>query len=117
MVRSVRAVVQERLEEAVPVYDLTVPGPENFALAAGIFVHNSKDCADSLAGSLWGICRLAGQLPVAAGGGTSEREPLTISVSGGLVPVAEARAVIDGDDLAPEGPAQQTRRGPIMLMG
>ena len=32
-----------------PVYDLTVPGLANFALASGVFVHNSKDVADALA--------------------------------------------------------------------
>ena len=34
----------------VPVYDLEVDGHHNFALECGVFVHNSKDVADSLAG-------------------------------------------------------------------
>ncbi|MFQ5793911.1 MAG: DNA topoisomerase (ATP-hydrolyzing) subunit B [Candidatus Bipolaricaulia bacterium] len=31
----------ERLEERVDVYDIEVPGTHNFALASGVFVHNS----------------------------------------------------------------------------
>ena len=34
------------------VYDLTIQDNPNFALSCGIFVHNSKDAADSLAGAL-----------------------------------------------------------------
>lgn len=33
-----------------PVCDVTVAGLENFCLASGVAVHNSKDIADSLAG-------------------------------------------------------------------
>lgn len=36
-----------------PVYDLTVPDTENFALASGVFVHNSKDVADAVAGCVY----------------------------------------------------------------
>ena len=36
-----RIVKVERLEERVDVYDLEVPGTHNFALASGVFVHNS----------------------------------------------------------------------------
>jgi DNA gyrase subunit B len=36
-----RVVAVERLEERVDVYDLEVPGTHNFALSAGVFVHNS----------------------------------------------------------------------------
>jgi hypothetical protein len=35
------------------VFDLSVPGTENFALSAGVFVHNSKDVSDSLCGAVW----------------------------------------------------------------
>jgi hypothetical protein len=38
-----------------PVYDLTVPKWENFALASGVFVHNSKDCSDAIAGVVFGL--------------------------------------------------------------
>jgi DNA gyrase subunit B len=36
-----RVVTVEPLEEEIDVYDLEVPGTHNFALASGIFVHNS----------------------------------------------------------------------------
>ena len=32
---------------------MEVPETNNFLLGAGVFVHNSKDMADSLAGALW----------------------------------------------------------------
>lgn len=38
------------LDTPIPVYDLEVAEWHNFALSAGVFVHNSKDCADALAG-------------------------------------------------------------------
>lgn len=41
------------LKEDVPVYDMEVPETSNFLLSAGVFVHNSKDMSDSLAGALW----------------------------------------------------------------
>lgn len=37
------------------VYDISVPGTQNFALAAGVFVHNSKDVSDALAGAVYGL--------------------------------------------------------------
>ena len=37
------------------VYDITVPKYHNFALAAGVFVHNCrKDVADAVCGAIWG---------------------------------------------------------------
>lgn len=44
--------------EETPVYDLTVDGSHNFALAAGVFVHNSKDLSDGCAGSHWSISEM-----------------------------------------------------------
>lgn len=35
------------------VYDLTIADIPNFALDAGVFVHNSKDVADGFAGAVW----------------------------------------------------------------
>lgn len=35
------------------VYDITVQDNHNFALASGVFVHNSKDAIDAVTGSLW----------------------------------------------------------------
>lgn len=51
----VKAVRRIFLEEPVPVYDITVHGTENFKLANGPFVHNSKDIADGLAGVVYGL--------------------------------------------------------------
>lgn len=51
-VTKVRRIV---LEEAVPVYDLSVHQFHNFKLADGCFVHNSKDVTDSLAGMIHGL--------------------------------------------------------------
>ena len=48
------------------VYDLSVPETENFALASGVFVHNSKDLADACAGAIWGLRQRAARLPWAA---------------------------------------------------
>ncbi|PKP53832.1 MAG: hypothetical protein CVT92_02550 [Bacteroidetes bacterium HGW-Bacteroidetes-1] len=35
-------------DEEIPVYDIEVPLTSNFALSAGIFVHNSKDLSDAV---------------------------------------------------------------------
>lgn len=41
-----------------PVYDLEIKDNHNFALDAGVFVHNSKDISDSLAGAVWDLSLL-----------------------------------------------------------
>lgn len=43
------------LSRAESVFDLEVDDHSNFALASGVFVHNSKDVADAAAGSAWGV--------------------------------------------------------------
>ncbi len=43
----------EKLNEYKDLYDLEIENTPNFALAAGVFVHNSKDIADSLAGAVF----------------------------------------------------------------
>lgn len=43
----------EFLSEVADVYDITVQDNHNFALDAGVFVHNSKDQADSVTGALY----------------------------------------------------------------
>ena len=55
MQKNHRILSIRHLEVESPVYDLTVPGTQNFALASGVFVHNSKDCADALAGVVFGL--------------------------------------------------------------
>ncbi len=46
-------VIPVKLDTPVPVYDLHVDEWNNFALLAGIFVHNSKDCSDPVANCIW----------------------------------------------------------------
>lgn len=57
MKMKVVSVKKVKLENPVRVYDLTVYKYQNFKLADGCFVHNSKDVSDSLAGAVYGIQR------------------------------------------------------------
>ena len=52
---KVKSVKKVKLSEPVPVYDITVPGYENFCVAPGVVVHNSKDLADAFAGVVAGL--------------------------------------------------------------
>lgn len=51
----IKSVKRVQLPTPVPVFDITVHGTENFKLAYGPYVHNSKDCSDSLAGVVYGL--------------------------------------------------------------
>jgi DNA gyrase subunit B len=55
------------------VYDLSVPETENFALASGVFVHNSKDLSDALSGVVWGLRQHAARLPWTADADTPRK--------------------------------------------
>ena len=57
----VRSAELVELDEPVWVYDLEVDAFHNFALTAGVFVHNSKDIADGLAGAVGGAVYLGGR--------------------------------------------------------
>lgn len=48
-----KVVSVEKVHQPCRVYDLTIEDNHNFALDAGVFVHNSKDASDSVAGALW----------------------------------------------------------------
>lgn len=50
---SITNVETYKFGEPIPVFDMEVPETHNFLLDVGIYVHNSKDMADSLAGALW----------------------------------------------------------------
>jgi hypothetical protein len=52
---KVREISFVELEESVKVYDLSVPKFNNFALAAGIFVHNSQhnDLSEAVCGAIY----------------------------------------------------------------
>jgi len=47
LIKSIKII---KLKEKVPVYDITVPETQNFCLANGVVVHNSKDVADAVTG-------------------------------------------------------------------
>lgn len=47
------------LDQKEDVYDIQVEDNHNFALASGVFVHNSKDAADAICGSLWNASKHA----------------------------------------------------------
>lgn len=49
------------IENKEDVYDLTIQDNHNFALSAGVFVHNSKDMIDGVVGSLWNASQHADQ--------------------------------------------------------
>lgn len=50
---KVRSIIWVKLDKGVPVYDLEVDDFHNFALSAGVFVHNSKDLADAVCGAIF----------------------------------------------------------------
>ena len=62
--RNHKIVSIEYIHHACRVYDLEIQDNHNFALAAGVFVHNSKDAADSFAGAAWNAVRHSGQVTV-----------------------------------------------------
>lgn len=45
----------EYIHRPCRVFDLEIEDNHNFALAAGVFVHNSKDISDGLCGSIWDL--------------------------------------------------------------
>lgn len=59
-----RVVSVKFLDYTEDVYDLTVQDNHNFALASGVFVHNSKDIADAVCGSLWNASQNGDQFAV-----------------------------------------------------
>lgn len=50
---TVESIEVIELEDEVEVWDIEVPETENFKLSSGPFVHNSKDLADAVCGSVW----------------------------------------------------------------
>lgn len=60
----VEDVIPITLEEEVPVYDIEVPGVNNFVLANGSIVHNSKDVMDAVVGSVWNALKTEGSEPL-----------------------------------------------------
>ena len=50
---SVKSIEIIKFSDPMPVFDMEIPKTHNFLLDVGIFVHNSKDMSDSLAGALY----------------------------------------------------------------
>ena len=46
-------IIPVKLNNPVPVYDIEVDKWHNFALTAGVFVHNSKDVSDAICNCIW----------------------------------------------------------------
>lgn len=51
----------DAIDKTADVYDLTIQDNHNFALTAGIFVHNSKDQSDGFAGSVYSASQFSDQ--------------------------------------------------------
>jgi hypothetical protein len=50
---SIKSVEIIKFSDPMPVFDMEIPKTHNFLLDVGVFVHNSKDMSDSLAGALY----------------------------------------------------------------
>lgn len=70
----------ERITRPCRVYDLTIKDNHNFALSAGVFVHNSKDLADAVCGALYNASKNAEEF--AYNYGESLETMLNVSNSG-----------------------------------
>ena len=58
----------KKLNYREDVWDITVEKYHNFALTSGIFVHNSKDCADALCGAVFNCLKdTGGEMGMATG--------------------------------------------------
>lgn len=57
--RNHKIVSIEQIHQPCKVYDLEIEDNHNFALDAGVFVHNSKDCSDALCGWTWTLTKEA----------------------------------------------------------
>ena len=56
-----KLVTIEFIDKTADVYDIEVADNHNFALGAGIFVHNSKDQADAVCGSIFNASKYAAE--------------------------------------------------------
>lgn len=109
---KVRDVIRVVLDKPVPVYDLEVDRYHNFALSSGVFVHNSKDVSDSVAGAVYTLTtKLSYRSPIMVG--ISEYEDRsrddewirqTMKRSGDKAPI-------------PEGGSGSGSSGPIIFSG
>ena len=59
-----RVISIKHVEQPVEVWDITVEKTENFALASGVFVHNSKDISDALASCCFTLMTQQSEAPL-----------------------------------------------------
>lgn len=59
--QSIKVLSIEFINDTEDVYDITVKDNHNFALSAGVFVHNSKDQSDALTGCIYNASNNAEQ--------------------------------------------------------
>ena len=59
-----KVVAIRHIHKPCKVYDLTIQDNPNFALASGVFVHNSKDASDCFAGSIWMASKYSPGIPL-----------------------------------------------------
>lgn len=64
LIKGIRRVRFICCDDPVPVYDIEMENIPNFALHSGVFVHNSKDMADSFAGATWCAMKFGGGTPI-----------------------------------------------------
>lgn len=89
-IRNHKVVSVKFVHRPCKVYDLTIEDNPNFALDAGVFVHNSKDVSDTLAGSVWNAILNNPGVPV--GGSTiasaisAVNKPRTSLKKGNVIP-------------------------------
>lgn len=99
---KVRYVIPVKLSELEPVYDLEVDRFSNFALSSGVFVHNSKDVSDAVAGVVLGLKMAAEKMPMQGQEERSKMPPhkdawVTGKIPADRVDVEQVRAMRDGD--------------------
>ena len=94
--RNHKVLSVQRIAQSADVYDLTVDETENFALSSGVFVHNSKDVADSWAGAVYYASKHAtsggGALSIIAGAKASPRQAPVRLAAGGEIRWADEDA-------------------------
>lgn len=61
VLKNHKVISVEWIEDKEDVYDITVEDNHNFALSAGVIVHNSKDIADSICGAIFNASKNAEQ--------------------------------------------------------
>lgn len=57
----------KELSYTADVYDIEVEDNHNFALSAGVFVHNSKDSSDAICGAMWNASQHADEFAIEYG--------------------------------------------------